>query len=450
MNKSLRLLDPDLDMHRRVRIWCRSDTDSATVNFKSQNLTQLVTVCAPEHMPVVLDCTDPAQFEIKCLSGKISIGDIETNHSWKINPDLDDLCEQIDYFKKHNFALNHCPEQLLERLRSEALFVSSGANDFSASANLKNHVFLNGKGLPNDQEWYELSPGDCLVLKLMLTDPAVTVTADEYDLNSGVNTVPIRITEQDQVIDDEFFHNLDHRFFNFVGRKLTNPWTSWHDCCHRSIELSHNEKFNIQKLLLQNCHHIKNRRVVDFGCYQGQYLWPCIALGCESIIGAQPLQDYNAVINEALQHLGYLGRARCDTMNLYDAAATVSILQQIDTVLMLGVIYHLNNHYQLLRLITQSPAKVLIMSVSIFELDHYIDTRPMIRWVSEKQGIDQNGCEIDAPDPTRTWVGYPNASWLIRTLIDLGWQVETNLLTTGLNNRKIPAIRHKGMITVTR
>lgn len=451
MVKKLRLTDPDINVKRRVRIWTRSVTDQCSLNIMCGHHQQTVTVVSPVHQAFIVDVDEQhPRVEISCQHGQASVGIVENNYSWKINPELSAWQSQIEQFEQDEFALNKCPPQLISKLKTTALFVSSGENEFAVSSNIKNRVWLNKVLVSSNEDWYFLAPDDKLSLELALSNPAITVPLCEYDIGSDIHTAPIEILESQQNIDPGFFDTLDNRFFEFVDKKLTNPWITWQNCNFENLQLSHDEKFNIQKLLIDHKHHIHEKHVIDFGCHKGVYLWPCIQLGCASITGAQPLPSYNAVINEAINNLGHSHKAQANTVDLYDLDSTRHVLKGKNTILLLGVLYHLNHHYQLLKLFTDTSATAMIMSISVFDIEHYVDSRPLLRWVMEKQGIDQNGWEFDAVDPTLTWVGYPNAAWLVRTLTALGWKIESNLLSTRLNTRKIPALRYRAMLTVVR
>ncbi len=160
------------------------------------------------------------------------------------------------------------------------------------------------------------------------------------------------------------------------------------------------------------------------------------------------MSDYNTAINQALAGLNYSDRACAIWGDAYDLSGLEHILKNQDTLLMLGVLYHLNNHYQLLETITRSDLTGLVIDISVLDddLDHYTSTDPKIKWITEQQNVDESGWELNGVNKNWTWVGHPNAAWVIQTLQYLGWQIKSSVMHSALRTRK-PQLRHRGIVT---
>ena len=435
------------ELVRKIRIWTYSSEPSTiTINWAGNQ--QTFQVDCQDHVPIVIAHGNSANniLTIKCISGNVNIGSVDINYSWTINPHYTQLYpNQIQPLIESGFDLSVIDNNFRNDLFNIDLFLSTGDNDFSAVANLVSNVQIN-----NQQQvpttWYCLNSNDIFSADIYVTTPAVE--------NQSTSQAPVQKFIDPQwkyLYDREFITNLDTRFYEYVNKKLSDHTVCWNDKIFTGYSIPYGYAIRMQTQLIDNVELIRDRRVVDLGTHRGQFLYPCIELGCQSITGVQPLADYNTAINEALVGLNYSNRARAIWGDAYDLPGLTEILNNQDTLLMLGLIYHLNNHYQLLDAITRTNLTGLVIDISVIDEDlaHYTNSNPMIKWLTEPQNIDEGGWEFAGIEKNWTWVGLPNASWIVQTLQYLGWQIKSNVMHSALRTRK-PQLRHRGIITATR
>lgn len=432
---------------RKIQIWTDSPNPSTiAVNWAGNQ--QIFQLDSKEHCPIVVAHGHESNnlLTIECLSGQVNIGSVNINYSWKLNPYfVTRYADQVELLLNSGFNLSLVESNFREDLFTTDLFLSTGEDDYSAVAELVSNIQLNNQ-LQESNAWYCLQTGDCFSADIYVTTPAVE--------NQPTSVAPVQELVDSHwkySYDEDFVSKLDTRFYEYVNKKLADHTVQWTEQMFTGYHVPYGYAIRMQTQLIDNIELIKNKRIIDLGTHRGQFLYPCIELGCQSITGVQPMPDYNQAINEALAGLNYRDRASAIYGDAYDLPALSTILENQDTLLMLGLIYHLNNHYQLLETVTRTNLTGLVIDISVTDNDlaHYTDSSPAIKWLTEQQNIDEGGWEFAGIEKNWTWVGLPNAAWLIQTLQYLGWQIKSSVMHSALRTRK-PQLRHRGIVTAYR
>lgn len=435
------------DLVRKIRIWVDSPSPS-TIMVNWAGNQQTFHIDSQKHCPVVITHGNESNnlLTINCVTGQVNIGSIDINYSWTINPHYNNLyADQVKSLITSGFDLSQVDSNFRNDLLNIDLFLSTGEDDFSAVADLVSNVQINNQ-IQESSSWYCLHTGDILSSNIYVTTPATE--------NRSKVPAPVQNFVNSQwkySYDQEFVSNLDTRFYEYVNKKLADNTIQWNEQMFTGYQVPYSYAVRMQVQLIDNAELIKDRHVVDLGTHRGQFLYPCLELGCASVTGAQPMADYNTVINEALAGLNYSDRASAVWSDAYNLVELSKLLQGKDTLLMLGLLYHLNNHYQLLEAVSNTDLTGLVIDIAVLEynLDHYTSQEPKIKWITEQQNLDENGWELDGVNKNWTWVGHPNAAWLIQTLQYLGWTIKSSVMHSGLRTRK-PQLRHRGVITAIR
>jgi hypothetical protein len=431
---------------RKIQIWVYSnESGSILVNWGGQD--QIFLINSQEHRPIVVTHGNESANDliIECLTGQVCIGSIDINYSWAINPYFTSKYpDQVALLLESDCNLNVVDSDFRNDLVDENLFLSTEENNFSSVSNLVSNVHINNQS-QNFEHWYYLTHNDIYSSSIHATTPAI-------------DSQPQTLLPEQKIIesswkyhyDKDFISNLDTRFYEFVNKKLSNESIQWNNQMFTGYRIPYGYAVRIQTQLVDNIELIRNKRIVDLGTDRGQFLYPCLELGCASIIGVQPLDGYNNAINQALTGLNYNDRASAVWGDAYDLAGLIEILKDKDTLLMLGLLYHLNNHYQLLETVTKTDLTGLVIDIAINAgLDHHTDSEPKIKWMFEQQNVDVKGWELAGINKDWTWVGLPNASWLIQTLQFLGWKIKSNVMHSNLRT-STPQLKHRGIITAYR
>lgn len=437
-----------MSTHRRkIKLWIRGhdvynkfivSIDDACHEFTISNTTHKAVIVPVTQLGALRDATtDIIQpISIKCISGAIDIGNIESNFNVGINSFYQqNYSQELDAFLNSGCDLSTCSDEFELALQTYDIFNNTGEDEFSADRNLKLSVQINQVTLPTTHDWYSLLAGDQFA-----ADIYIRVLGDLVGSKGNpFNTPPAPIFTKHY--DITTVNKLDKQFYKLVdGDAATDVTTSY------------TFRIRLQSMLVDNQDLIKDRNVIDFGCDRGHFTYPCLPLGCRSVVGAQILKNNNDKINHAFEqlHLSEQGQAvECD---VYNPEQLTSVLINIDTILFAGLIYHVNHHYSLLEQFTNSSATGLIVDVRIptdLGIDFWLDEKPMLTWRYENQEDELTGFDVKAIDANQTYVGVPNASWIYNALSSLGWQVRSSVVTSRIRLHA-PQYSYRGILTAVR
>ena len=172
------------------------------------------------------------------------------------------------------------------------------------------------------------------------------------------------------------------------------------------------------EMLDQNIDIIQNKKIIDIGCNFGH--WSAFAHhnNCLNVLGVDARQD-NIDIALLLQQQLEISNTQmkfelCD-VHQHDRISQLCVDR--DTVFLLGVMYHMHDHYDILKSICQSNVKnIVIVNCEATEI---IDSdMPLIWWKYEPTfELFAGFCE----NQTRALVGYPNPAWIDLTMNELGF-----------------------------
>jgi len=438
------------NFQRKICIWISSPCPT-TANVTCNNVKNAVSLTDIHHNDVIIDLdTENPLIKIAATHESIHIGNIETNYSWQINPFFNiKFHKDTETFLKEKFDINNVSKSFVDHLETTDFLVSTGKDGFSATKNLKNNVKINGKNIKKDKEWYELKPGDVFECYVSLPEPAFIDENATSEITTTGYDESMLFSEKCQKYDKSFFDNMDTRFFEFVEKKVENREYRWEDCDFSEYTFDYTQKIRTQAQLVQNKNLIKNKNILDLGTHLGHFLYPCLELGCKSIIGAQYLEKYNFAINEALKSLNLEHKATAKFCDFYDAASLTPLLDNLDTILALGILYHINHHYDFLKVLSKSSASAIVLDTVIRDKNHFIKNEPNISWINEIQTIDGNAKEIQGVNKQLSWVGFPNSAWLIQTMLHLGWNLESNRTVDTFTTTK-PQLKTRGVLTFVR
>jgi hypothetical protein len=457
MNTKLEFNKYTTNLNRQIRVWIKSNVSSSHIQIGCLNGTLLdLNLNNLKHHPIIVKLEDHSEntLEISVMSGEIEVGNIEINYSVKLNQYLKEKYpKEICMLLESNFDISKISEEFIKDLQQQDLFESTGLDDFSAVKDLRQLIKINGQNVPEKKsQWIKLCTEEYMSIKIYAPTPVLSSDSkNNFYYKTDKTSINLDF-EVSKNYDQHFIDTIDTKFYEYVNTKLADKHTSWNDNLIK-YQLPYSYKLRIQTQLLDNRELIENRHVLDLGCDRGQFLYPCLLMNCKSITGAQPLENYNQTINEALYHLHLSDRAQAVYGNVYDLANLKILLHNKNTLLMLGLIYHVNNHYELLKTISESDIDAIVIDVAIKKdinhYKHYKSNIPSILYLHEKTGVDIHGIEIGNHSSITTFVGTPNAKWLIMTLEHMGWTIKSNKMISSLRNTH-GNLSYRGIITATK
>jgi len=212
----------------------------------------------------------------------------------------------------------------------------------------------------------------------------------------------------------KYYEYAYHKFFNpEVTYDKWQPWDQWTYPDADVLRFDH--------IINQQLSHITNRRVLDIACNLGYISLFCLHNNAEFVTGTNVRNRELSIADEICTLAGYSNYKFINSC-IYNLNELLDLCNTHDTVVLSGIIYHINHHYQLLKTIADSSASCIIIET---QFDNAIDigTTPIISWSRENTQISSNGFE---PGKDTTFIGTPNRRWVEQALIDLNFKISYN------------------------
>jgi 2-polyprenyl-3-methyl-5-hydroxy-6-metoxy-1,4-benzoquinol methylase len=164
---------------------------------------------------------------------------------------------------------------------------------------------------------------------------------------------------------------------------------------------------------------IKGKKIIDFGCNVGHWSIFCSMQNCLNIIGIDARLE-NIKIAKAIQQ-----DLNISKQSLHFAQSNIHNYQQVkdlcfdrETVLLLGIMYHVHDHYNILKSVCGPTVKNIVIETD--EALEILDLpEPLIHWKYESTVDLQMG--VDEGQDT-ILVGFPNTSWFDLAMKGLGFE----------------------------
>ena len=194
--------------------------------------------------------------------------------------------------------------------------------------------------------------------------------------------------------DKKYYEFAYHKFFNpEVEYTSWEPWDAW---------------------------DYPEKDILRFGCITLMF---CLHNNASFVTGTNVRQRELNIADEVCALAGY---SNYDFLfsDLYDKNALENLVTQHDTIILSGVFYHINNHYDLLKTICKQGKTVIIETcLSLFEKHNSTQNIKVPSMVWELE--DTTGsCNAYEENKSQSFVGYPNELWIKQALETLNMTVE--------------------------
>jgi 2-polyprenyl-3-methyl-5-hydroxy-6-metoxy-1,4-benzoquinol methylase len=205
-----------------------------------------------------------------------------------------------------------------------------------------------------------------------------------------------------------------HRYHPSIWFDPTIPFDSW---IPNLDGYSPGELIRIHYVLYKNYNLIKDKRVIDFPCYYGNYSFFLSNMGFSHLTLAEVRPVTLNIAAESMQLLKVPStKWSAVQADLHDLAHNIEICQGQDTIICSGVLYHIHDHLDVLESIVKSGIKNIIL-----ETEEYLpikdSTQPLIHWITESTEYWGDGWHNNKE---QVLVGYPNTAWLDMAMKYLG------------------------------
>ena len=218
----------------------------------------------------------------------------------------------------------------------------------------------------------------------------------------------------DWLPDKKYYEYAYHKFFNpEVEYANWQPWDEW-DYPERDV-------LRFGQIIKNQQQYIQGKRVLDVACHLGYITLFCLYNNASFVTGTNVRDRELSIADEICKLAGYTDFSFVNS-DIYNSTELTNLCNNHDTIILSGIMYHLNNHYTVLQSIADSTVKNIIIES---QLDHNnADVAiPYIRWYHEDSQISVNGI---FRDKSKSFVGVPNQKWFEEALVDLGFNIVYN------------------------
>lgn len=205
-------------------------------------------------------------------------------------------------------------------------------------------------------------------------------------------------------------------------------WARSSDNCYSKNEwqlsdcqYSKSDLIRYQHIIGNHIDLIKGKRILDIGCNVGVLSLFCLHNGASHVIGIDVRNKELEIANEVCSFAGY-DNFDFQFLNIYELDKLKELCDQVDTILMSGVFYHINHHVQLIETLGSSTAENLIIESQIWLENPSI---PSLFWRLEHTGNPHHGMEKDNQIKTIV-VGVPNRNFVEKMIMYGEYKVTYN------------------------
>jgi hypothetical protein len=172
-----------------------------------------------------------------------------------------------------------------------------------------------------------------------------------------------------------------------------------------------------EHVIRPNLAHIRGKRVLDLGSHDGHWCWAALECGAEYVLGVEgrrELVERSHDIFSARQ----IDPARYDFVRGDVHAALAEIEGRFDTILCLGLFYHILDHHRLMQLMGALRPEAIVLDTMVVP-----DDNAFIQLLREDPAKPINA--IPRSDGQReTAVGWPSRGALTVLAAEIGYTVE--------------------------
>lgn len=165
---------------------------------------------------------------------------------------------------------------------------------------------------------------------------------------------------------------------------------------------------NIESFLISHSYILQNKKVVDLACNFGYFSVFCHNQGSSNVVGIDVRSENIKVAKSIQKDLNLFDKKiEFKTEDLHDYSKIKNLCADKDTVLLLGVMNHVHDHFEILKTVCQPNVSYVVIESG--EHLNIIDSdQPMIWW--------KNECSLDLlagfyNNSENILVGYPNVTW---------------------------------------
>ena len=195
----------------------------------------------------------------------------------------------------------------------------------------------------------------------------------------------------------------DKKYYEYAYHKFFNPtaeFSSW--IPDNNWRYPDRDIIRFHHTIFDQLEYIKDHRVLDVATHLGYLTLFCLHNQATHVTATDVRLRELAIAKEICSLAGFKNFQMLNS-DVYDLIEFRELCNKHDTILLSGIMYHLNHHYTFLHTIADSYIKNIAIETKFFE-DQYND-QPCIQWMNELSVHSTNGFFLCNDE---LFVGWPN------------------------------------------
>ena len=199
------------------------------------------------------------------------------------------------------------------------------------------------------------------------------------------------------------------------------------DIYYKAIVDEFNAKFNFkssaelpgykESFLASHPEMLKNKKIIDLACNFGYWSLFCCNNQSLDVVGVD-VRDENIKVAKSIQRDHNINNVKFLKEDIHNYRRIEELCYDRDTVLLLGIMYHVHDHLEILKAVCQMNVSHVVIETG--EHSDIIDMNEPMIWWKDEIAIDilagfYKGNEI-------IQVGYPNSAWFDSAMTSLNFK----------------------------
>jgi 2-polyprenyl-3-methyl-5-hydroxy-6-metoxy-1,4-benzoquinol methylase len=192
---------------------------------------------------------------------------------------------------------------------------------------------------------------------------------------------------------------------------------------------------HVKDIMISFSDSIVGQDIVDFACNTGNYSFACWKAGANSVVGFDVRQEHIIIANAIKNYYGIDdSKVQFKLADVHDYDGVLELCKNKSTALIPGLLYHVHDHYEILKTVSQTDIKNIIIETG--ENKNIMNSsEPLIWWRTEHTLDNISGWHNhDLKIP----VGYPNLSWFKMIMSNLNYNWVSTTVRTGSVSKNSP------------
>ena len=175
------------------------------------------------------------------------------------------------------------------------------------------------------------------------------------------------------------------------------------------------QKPELEQVLLNNLHIIKDKKVIDFACNDGRWSVFSLLHQCADIVGVDARHE-NVATATAIKNSSFESDNNINFIlgDIHNTSNNQQLCAGRDTVFLFGIMYHVYNHNKIIQSICCPSVKHVVIESKVIE-----SITPTVEWIIEP--THNRGLAWDSNN-TELLIGIPSVAFFDLVFEQLGYK----------------------------